>query len=100
MVKSIEESKKIAIEHLNRLIDLAGSQAQLARMLSSMGGYSITPQGVKQWVDASQISKKGAIQVVKHEAFCSHFTLMQLRPDVPSTGWVIALNAAADEDEG
>lgn len=87
MVKSIEESKKIAIIHLNRLVDEAGSQAHLARMLSTEGGYNITPQGVLRWFKRGQISKQGALAVINHSAFQDKFTLNQLRPDVPDNEW-------------
>lgn len=87
MIKSIEESKKIARIHLDRLVDEAGSQAHLARMLSTPGGYTITPQGVLRWIKRSQISKQGALAVVRHSTFCHQFTLNQLRPDVPAHEW-------------
>ena len=87
MVKSIEESKKISSIHLDRLVDEAGSQAHLARMLSIPGGYTLTPQAVLKWVKRGQISKRGAIAVVQHSAFCDKFTLAQLRPDVPMHEW-------------
>lgn len=87
MVKSIEESKKIARVHLDRLIDLAGSQAHLARMLSTGTEYEITPQGVLRWVKRDQISKRGALAVVQHTAFADKFTLNQLRPDVTEAEW-------------
>jgi hypothetical protein len=87
MVKSIDESKKIASIHLNRLVDEAGSQAHLARMLSTEGGYAISPQGVLRWFKRGQISKHGAIATVNHPDFSDKFTLCQLRPDVPADDW-------------
>lgn len=87
MVKSIEESKKISSVQLERLIDVAGSQAHLSRMLSAAGNYSITPQGVLRWVKRGQISKRGAYVAMQLPAFSQQFTLSQLRPDVTEAEW-------------
>ena len=86
MVLSIKESRKLAREQLDRLVDEAGSQAQLVRMLNAEG-FEITPQGVSRWFDIGQISKAGAQAVVHHPAFCEKFTLNQLRPDIPDHEW-------------
>lgn len=87
MVKSIKESRIIAAEQLNKLVEEAGSQAQLARMLSSSGDYNITPQGVLRWFNFGQISKQGALAVIKHPTAFKSFNLSQLRPDVPLSEW-------------
>lgn len=87
MVKSIKESRSIAREQLEKLLEEAGSQVQLARMLSSDPNYSITPQGVIKWFKSGQISKQGALAVVNHPHFSEKFTLNKLRPDIPSDDW-------------
>jgi hypothetical protein len=86
MVKSIKESRKLATEQLERLVDEAGSQAQLVRMLNA-SGFEITPQGVARWFNIGQISKAGALAVVQHPDFSMKFTLNQLRPDIPDHEW-------------
>lgn len=103
MVKSIEESKKIARVHLDRLVDEAGSQAHLARMLSTGEDYAVSPQAVLKWFKRDQISKRGALAVIRHSAFANKFTLNQLRPDVTEAEWGfmsrIGLEGPEAEDE-
>jgi hypothetical protein len=86
MVLSIKESRKLARKQLERLIDEAGSQAQLIRMLNAEG-FDITPSGITRWLKLGQISKAGALAVVHHPSFCEKFTLNQLRPDIPDHEW-------------
>lgn len=90
MIMSKEKSKALAKIALDKLIDKAGSQVHLAKMLSQpgqSGDFEITPQGIQSWVKRNQISKEGAIAVVRNRELCEFFTLKSLRPDVSEAEW-------------
>jgi hypothetical protein len=90
MVKSKEIARQLASEALDKLIDRAGSQMQLVKMLKN-DGYDVTPQAVQNWVIRGQISKQGAIAVARHPEFAPEFSMTQLRPDISEAEWKEAL---------
>ncbi len=95
---SIEKSKKIARETLDRLIEYVGSQARLARMLGEQG-FEVSPQAVQMWCQRGRVSKKAALAITRHPELWGEFTLSQLRPEVTTEEWGrIASNLNDDLD--
>lgn len=73
---NLQELHQLQRTQLQNLIDYAGSQAHLARMLN------VNPSIVKSWVRRGRISKKGATDVANHPTLKEKFTLQQLRPEL------------------
>lgn len=71
--RQIEEKAKRA---LKEVIEFAGDQAHLARMID------VTEPAVTGWVSRGKISKKGALLVHSHPTLSQKFTAEQLRPDI------------------
>lgn len=72
-LEQLRQQHKVALQEL---IDHAGSQVHLAKMLQ------LEMEVVKSWVRRGRISKNGAIKVTKHETLKEKFTLQQLRPEL------------------
>ena len=77
---TLEEQAKIRKDALTALIDCAGGNAHLARMIG------INPKVVGNWVQRGSISKAGAVLVAKHPTLKHHFSYSDLRADADCEG--------------
>lgn len=76
LTMTLEQLRKEHKAALQQLIDHAGSQVHLAKMLQ------VEVEVVKSWVRRERISKNGAIKVTEHQTLKEKFTLQQLRPEL------------------
>lgn len=71
-----EELQIIHRHSLDRLIEIAGGAAHLAKMLGEK------PSTVSSWVARGRISKEGATKVSKHNTLKLKISAVELRPEI------------------
>lgn len=73
------EIEKMQKRELMELIQYAGDQVHLARMVG------VSQPTVMGWANRGKISKQGAMLVESHPGLSRKFTAIQLRPDLTLT---------------
>lgn len=72
----LHQAREMQLEAMKELVDAAGSNAQLARMLG------VPTSTVNSWVERGRISKKGA-ELVQTNVHLKHsFPISKLRPEL------------------
>lgn len=86
MIMSKTAAKPLCEKALKKLVNYAGGQTHLARMLS-YGDAEFTNAMVHNWLVRGCISKRGVIAVYGHKELRALFSPTQLRPDIGEDQW-------------
>jgi len=81
-----KDAKSAAKKALDALVEHAGSQRQLSRMLTQ-NGNRISPQTVQAWILRGQISKPGVFAVQDNKDLKDKFPPTELRPGIGQDEW-------------
>lgn len=73
---TLDEMQKVQQESLTELIELAGDDTHLSKMLG------ISVMTVRGWTFRGRVSKKGALLIASHPVFGKRFKAEDIRPDI------------------